>query len=353
MSENENELEKALAENGNYHAEKADGNAVEASSYFDAQLKRAARIMWFSGIVVIVLLQFAFVGLVLTFNTKAIAAFAVVLVVAILLILTFSIQYEIKSTKIILLRELKLLRLEQLGLPTDQTIVSARKAASTSNALWRVLSLRETAAWFLALLLISTGSNQVTFHLMSWGITMTDESQVRLSPDGSGASVHKISYRHQYLLPLTSITFHSGDPTYYISQWLDGQGRDLPVTVSTPTAGRMRHFTVQFAEPIMPGDQVNYTMTSGWAVMAAKQGDIWTYYGGQKWGGNGQKFFLETVLLPQGAEIVSVEPKPTQQFVRDGVPTVRFQTVVDRDHPLDYTIQYRLPKENGDPKAPK
>ncbi len=351
MSENANELKKALAENGNFDAAKADRDAVEASSYFDSQFRRAARITWLSLIIVIAVLEFAFVGFLLTFSTKAIVGFAILLLVTVVLIGVFSIQHEITNTKISLLREIKLLRLEHLGLPTDQAIAPARKAAPISTSLWHVLSLRENMAWLLALILVATVSYYFTFQLMAWGTTMTDESQVTLLPDGSGSAVNKVSYRYQGFFPMTSSSLLTGDESYTITQWLDSKGRELPISVSTIDGER--RFTVQFAEPVMPGDQVNYTTTADRPKMATKQGETWTYYGGQKWGGKGQKFFLETVRLPQGAEIVSVEPKPAQQFVRDGLPTVRFQTIVDQDNELKYIIQYRLPNENGTQKALK
>jgi hypothetical protein len=187
---------------------------------------------------------------------------------------------------------------------------------------------------------------------MNAGLTMTEESQVTLLADGSKSTVSKVSYRNPAgLFPTTSLSLWTGDGPFAITQWLDGQGRELPISVAT--IGGNRQYTVQLAEPIMPGDQVSYTTTTEAAKMARKQGETWTYHGGQKWGGKGQKFFLETVQLPRGAEIVSVEPKPAQQLVRDGLATVRFQAVVDQEHELAYTIQYRLPKENGTEKTGK
>jgi hypothetical protein len=351
MSENANELKKALAENGKIDVGKADRAATEASSYFDAQLRRGARITWCCYIIVIALLEFAFVGFILTFSAKAIVGFAIMLVITVVLIVLFSIQFEITNTKLSLLREIKLLRLERLGMPSDQTIAPVRKAAPTGTSLWHVLSPRENMTWLTALILLAAVINYSTFRLMTWGITMTDESQVTLLPDGSGLAVNKVSYRYQEFFPMTSASLWSGDPSYTITQWLDGQGRDLPISVSTIDG--QRQFTVQFAEPIMPGDQVSYTTTAERPKMATKQGEIWTYQGGQKWGGKGQKFFLETIRLPPGAEIVSVEPKPAQQFVRDGLQTVRYQAIIDQDHELEYTIQYRLPNENGTQEAPK
>ncbi|MGA2031859.1 MAG: hypothetical protein ABSG68_06365 [Thermoguttaceae bacterium] len=352
MSEATNELKKALAENGNFDAAKADRDVIEASSYFDSQLRRGARFTFLSLIIVVAVLEFAFIGFFLTFSTKALVGFATLLVVTVVLIVRFAIGHEITNTKISLLREIKLLRLEHLGLPADQTITPPRKAAPTGTSLWRVLSLRENTAWLLAAILVAVVSAHFTLQLMNRGMTMTEESQVTLLADGSKSTVSKVSYRNPAgLFPTTSLSLWTGDGPFAITQWLDGRGRELPISVST--IGGNRKYTVQLAEPIMPGDQVNYTTTTEAAKMATRQGETWTYHGGQKWTGKGQKFFLETVQLPQGAEIVCVEPKPAQQFLRDGLPTVRFQTVVDQGHELAYTIQYRLPKETGTQKAAK
>jgi hypothetical protein len=285
----------------------------------------------------------------LTFSTKALVGFAVLLVITIVLIAVLSIRHEIRSTTISLLREIKLLRLEHLGLPTDQTMAPARQATAKSMSPWRVLSLRETAAWFLTLLLVAAVSNYVTLRLMTWGISMSEEVRVTLLSDGSGTAVNKVSYRNQGFLPMTSASLWSGDPSYAITQWVDGEGRDLPISVSTIDG--QRRFTAQFAEPIMPGDRVSYTTTAERPKMATKNREIWTCRGGQKWAGAGRKYFLETIQLPQGAQIVSVEPKPSHQTVQDRAEVLRFQTVVDQDHELGYTIQYRFPKENGTQKA--
>jgi hypothetical protein len=346
MSENANELKKALAENGNFDAAKAARDAVEATSYFDARLRRGARYTWLNLIIAVALLEFAFLGFGLTFSTKAIVGFAMMVVVTVVLIVRFAIGHEIANTKISLLRETKLLRLEHLGLPADQAVAPPRKVARTSTSLWRVLSLRENAAWIVIMAAVAFASAFFTVRLIEAGLTMTEESDVTLSPDGSASQVSKVSYRYENgFLPLTSLTLGTGDGPWAITRWLDGQGRELPISVAT--IGQNRQYTVQLAEPIMPGDRVNYTTTTEMAEWAARKGETWTYHEGRSWGGKGRKFFLETTRLPRGAEIVSVEPKPAQQLVRDGLPTVRFQAVVDQEHDLAYTIQYRLPKENG------
>ena len=340
MSEHDDELKRALAENGVCDAELARRGAVAATSYFDAQLRRHARVTFATFIVVLAVLEFAFVGFVLTFSTKALVGFAVLLVTTVVLITAVSLRHEVRGALIGLLREVKLLRLERLGLPVERAIEPARQALARSTSPWRILSRRETAAWFGGLILAAVASSQLTLWLMTAGMAMTDESRVTLAPDGAGVAVHKVSYRYQGFLPLTSASLWSGEPTYTITQWLDTEGRDLPISIETIDG--QRRFTVQFAEPIMPGDRVAYTTTATWPQMATKDGETWTCRGGQKWGGAGRKYFLEAIRLPPGAEIVSVEPKPNQQSVEDGRAVLRFQAVVDEEHELSYTIKYRV-----------
>ena len=57
MSGQENELIKALAENGDFDAEKARRLGSEVGAWFDASLKRAARRSWLSKIVGAVLVR--------------------------------------------------------------------------------------------------------------------------------------------------------------------------------------------------------------------------------------------------------------------------------------------------------
>jgi len=344
MSEHENELTKALAENGSLDAEKARRDAAEATSCFDARLRRDARILWFSVIVVIAVFEIAFVGLYFASGTKSTVAFGVLIVVTLVLILVMSIQNSITNTKTRVPREINLLRFERLGLPVDRAIATARIAAGIGTSVWHVLPLRENLTWLSALILVALFSNQITFRLVDWGM-MQIESQVTLLPDGSGSSVRKVSSRYQGAWPMTSIALWSSDPSCKFTHWLDGQGRELPVSVSGE--GTNRKVTAQFIEPVMPGEWFTYTTTVERLNMATKQGKTWTYHGGWKRGGKGREYVSESIRLPQDAETVSVEPKPAQQSLQDGVPTVRFHAIVDEEHELQFNIHYRLSKENA------
>jgi hypothetical protein len=347
MSEPENELKKALSENGAMDPQKANRLAAEAGSRFDARIKRDARITWLSFIVVMAVFEFAFVGFVFAFSTKMIVGSAILVVITIVLIISFDIQHRITNTKISLLRDIKLLRLAHWGLPSDQVIAPAREARSTDASLLHALSLRETRAWFLTLMLVAATSVFFAIWLMKGEGTRIDECQVTLLPDGSGAMVNKVSYRYQGF-PTSSFSIWCGenDP---IPQWIDSQGRELPTSVET-VEGK-RQYTVHLAEPVMPGQQVSYTTVTDIPLKATKQGEIWTYCM-RRWH-VGNAYISATVQLPQGAEIVSVDPKPARQSVRDGLPTVRFQPLSGEEIKFAYTIQYRLPSNKDAKEAEK
>ena len=351
MSEQENELKKALAENGDFDAEKAKRLGSDVGGWFDARLKRAARRLWLFAMVGVVVFEFAYFGFWFSFGTKSLIGFATLLVAVILIAGIWAIEHSITNTKISLLKEMKLMRLERLGLPGDDITSTARKSAVTGTSAWSALSSRENVAWLLALILAAAASAAVAFWLWFPGGTLTDESQVTLLADGSGSEVSKTSYPYLGWFPMTSSSIWTGMGPYTITRWIDSQGRELPMTVST--IGANRRYTVELAEPVMPGEQVRQTLVIENPKMARQEGGLWTYRGDPMYG-HRKNLYLVTIQVPKGAEIVSVDPKPAQQLVRDGLPTVRFQAIRDRNQKFEHTIQYRLPKESAAAqKAPK
>ncbi len=121
MSEQENELKKALAENGDFDAEKASDDANQARRWFDSRLKWSGRIAWMRIILVVVVFEFAFMNFsVVVISTRAMIGYAAMMVITIVLVGTIAVQSWIAGTKISLLKEIKLLRLECLGRPAGQ-----------------------------------------------------------------------------------------------------------------------------------------------------------------------------------------------------------------------------------------
>jgi len=48
------------------------------------------------------------------------------------------------------------------------------------------------------------------------------------------------------------------------------------------------------------------------------------------------------VVLPEGAEIVSITPWPVAKFTLKGRPTVRFEATRGRNDLFKYAVKYRL-----------
>jgi hypothetical protein len=350
MSEDENELKKALAENGSFDTETAKRVAAEAGAWFDRRLKWMARLDLLRIIFCVVVLEVAAAGFGLAVSTKAMIAFAVVLVFAVVGIGSAAVQFRITNTKMVLLKEIKLLRLERLGCPADRVIAPPWETVPSSVTIWRTLSPWESAAWFALLIVIAA----VSFVLMSWLMgrdgTLANESLMKLSADGSGTSVSKTSYQYNGLFPMTSASMWTGAGAFKFTRWLDNRGRELPMSVET--TGKNMRYTVQLLQPVRPGEEFSETVFGEGPKMAEKKGDLWIYRGDPQFG-YPHNSYLATVQLPKGAEIVSVDPLPAEQTVQDGLPTVRFQATRGCNEKFTHTIQYRLPKDGASAETRK
>ena len=80
---------------------------------------------------------------------------------------------------------------------------------------------------------------------------------------------------------------------------------------------------------------------------ATEEEGIWTHSGDLSYGFNTNEF-SQTVVLPEGAEIVSIDPWPDNTFTVRNRPTVRFEGTRGHNDPFKYTVQYRLIRESRD-----
>jgi hypothetical protein len=199
MSEQENELKKALAENGVLDADKANSDANRASRWFDSRLKWSERSMLMRIILVVVVFEFACVQFYGAATTKAMIGYAVVMAVTSILVGTIAIQSWVASTKISMLREMKLLRLDFLGQPKGQVAASALGAVPTTASTRRALSLGEYIAWLLALIAVAGATAFVTQRLSDcvWPSDMArfEGAPVTIEAPRTGSPV----YVHIYL----------------------------------------------------------------------------------------------------------------------------------------------------------
>jgi len=162
MREHEDELKKALAENGVFDDGQASDDARRASRWFDSRLKRSGRIAWLRILFVVVVFEFAFVKFFGAASPKALLGYAVTMVCTIVGVGTIAVQSWVAGAKISLLREIKLLRLECLGRPAEQAASSGLGASPLMASARHSLSRWEYGAWLLALAVVALATVFVT-----------------------------------------------------------------------------------------------------------------------------------------------------------------------------------------------
>ena len=163
------------------------------------------------------------------------------------------------------------------------------------------------------------------------------------APDGSGSAVTEMSLVYEGTLARRGFNFHA--PKSAKIRFTDGRGREMPLTTS-PQNGHVR-YDVRLPRPVMPGRRFSYTRLSECPNSATAEGDVWTYSSDVAYGYDTNEI-SQTVVLPEGAEIVSANPWPVSAFTLQGKPTVRFEGTRARNETLRYTIKYRLAEEASD-----
>jgi hypothetical protein len=118
----------------------------------------------------------------------------------------------------------------------------------------------------------------------------------------------------------------------------------LPFTTSLQD-GQVR-YQLTLMRIVWPGQRFSYTRVQKCPDYAVQEGGVWTC-STQLSHGYATNDFSETVVLPEGAEIVSVTPWPVATFTLANKPTVRFEATRGRNEPFRYTVQYRLPDDSS------
>ena len=112
MSEHDNELRKALADNGTFDAEKGKKITADAVSRFHAELKKNERFLRVSLLISVGVLAFAIEKLFFAASTKAIVGFGVILLFVLVTTVLLKLWYWIVNTRITLQKELKVWQLQ-------------------------------------------------------------------------------------------------------------------------------------------------------------------------------------------------------------------------------------------------
>jgi len=343
MSNPEDNLAKALSENGAFDTERADELRKKAVGAFEAGMRKVERCLWIYLCSCAWLVVFTLFHFMQSSSTKALLFYGLLLLIFFQTTILVKLWYWVMNNKISVLKAVKQLA---LGGPVAKDAETPGQSRGFGGPL-QGLSRGERAVWWGVLLAGSAligavKSAEIRGGVGAWNLdgggTLTSEGHVTLAEDGSGSAVTHMSWVHDGALAKRG--FHYYAPKESVLRFSDAHGRELPFTMS-PQDGHIC-YDVALRHPVMPGRRFSYTMIEERSMAARKEGGVWTYWNDSSYGYDTNEF-SRTVVLPRGAEIVSAEPWPVAAFTLDGHPTVRFEGTRGQNEPFRYTVKYRLP----------
>jgi hypothetical protein len=167
MSEHEDELKKALAENGTFDAEKGGRIAAAAVARFDSRLRWTERCGWILVLLCMAVFEFALISFALAFTTKEMIAYAVAMLLSLGIGIAVNMISRITSMLLKVLMEIKRLQLAYLGCPLDRS-ASPADGAELLAGRSRALTRRETVAWGVVLVIVALTVAIGTFRRLPW-----------------------------------------------------------------------------------------------------------------------------------------------------------------------------------------
>jgi hypothetical protein len=343
MTERENELKKALAENGGFDAERATQLAKDTVSQLHGELKKSERFLEIITLISVGLLAFSIEKLTFAAGTKAIVGFGVILLYVLVTLVLAKLWYWIVNTKITLQKDLKLWQLQAAtGRPAPTEL---RELQSVAPRHGRALSRWERAAWVTADVIVALTA--VIYVIWHSALTQTVNEYVTLKPNGEGSTVTQISKfdRHNDIECGTQ----NLKSTF---RWLDEHGRELPFFVFTQDG--QRRYQARLLDPPLPYEVslewLNYTRIEENPEAAVKKGNRWTYQEECQYDAWRTECFV-TVELPPGMKLISSEPQPVMWRQWGDTARLEFLATVKSMEPFRCKIVYELPGEADSEKA--
>lgn len=344
MSEPQDNLGKALAQNGSFDPRRAKQLKQNAVAALNTKMRWVGRITFIFLCLDVWILLFAFYHFLQVSDTKLLIMYAFIMLVCFESTILMKLWYWVMNDKISVLKELKLLRLE---LPRDDA-ASVLEDADKPGGWLRSLRWAERVFWWGLFVAGMVAVGVVKSHDVppQWdfpqGGTLTRQACVTLAPDGGASVVTDVSCQYEGSVRRTGFMVHL--PRSWSVRWVDSEGRELPAT-ATPVNDHHR-YDVGLNKPVYPGQRYSYVSTADVPNAAEPDGEVWTYATDQTYG-CGTNEYVETVVLPEGAQIVSATPWPAATFTLNNKPTVRFESKRGYNEHFEYTIQYRLPDDSS------
>ena len=344
---NPDDLTEALTRNGAYDPEKAEELRTKMVGTFEASMRKVERYLWVYMCLCCWLFVFTSFHFMQSGSTKALLFYGILMFVFFATTILMKLWYSIMNNKISVLKAIKQVELGGVAAAADWP--EKHKALQGPLA---GLSRRERRVWWVVLiaggaLLGAVKGAEISGAVDPWSLdtggTLRSEGCVTLAPDGNGSEVTETSCVYEGTLARRGFHFHAPKSTKI--RFIDGRGQEMPFTTSAQN-GHVR-YDVRLPRPIMPGRRFSYTRLSEYGNSATEKDGVWTYASDIAYGYDTNEI-SQTVVLPEGAEIVFADPWPASSFTLQGKPTLRFEGTRARDETLKCTIKYRLTETAAD-----
>jgi hypothetical protein len=317
---------------GSFDADRAARLRTQAQDAFLARYRKMERIAWVYLLGCLIVAWWCVRQFLAADDVRSWILWGVIFILAFETTVLIKLWYWVVNTKLGVLREVKLLRMD---LAAQKGSLEALEAIARVESPTRVpgVSKLERAAWFGALiavgLLFGAGiGRQVDRHYRATG-QLTSERTITLGTDGKARVEATYELANTTSRVLHEFTIYSGGiitNTAWIpaaeSPWSDGQQRKLAVRREPDPRGPNRRDVIQLLDPVPPGQ--SFKLNTTFASAALRENGAWVFTQDQSWGYR-RNFYRDTVVLPPGAEFISAAPAPVSQEQRDGATVLRFE----------------------------
>jgi hypothetical protein len=347
MSENDNELREALAQDGTFDARKAAEIKQQIVVDFGAKLRKVERTMWAFLLLCLCMMLLAACAFSHSSGVKELILYAVGFLVFYESTVLMKLWYWVANTKISVLKEIKLLR---LGRSVD--------IEPAGGFWWKWLRTDGVSRWerifwtmvvcvvaaFTGIIMVNGG----TMPGINLGAGLTCEEHVLLNADGGGVVTTTVEACNESKWPMASLAFQADVDDEV--QWLDDRGR--PLTVECKVKDHRKNYTVDLPKLVMPGESFKYTRIVKSPALAKRQNDgVWVYDFNKSYD-HTRNDVRALVRIPEGAKCeafwVRGSYRSVWQWDRQSLADGRR----DRDKPIDFTVKYRMPDGPKAKQAP-
>jgi hypothetical protein len=337
---------------GGFDPERASRLRAQALETFQGQSRKITRYLY---VWLLICLAFACLAMVLfaaSTDVKSCILYGVLFLVMIESTILIKLWYWVVNTKLAVLRQVKLLRMD-LALQKGSMEALEELAALESPVQPAGISKWERWGWrvvtivFALVMGAAIASSQGNLRFVASALSVNDfRNTLDLAADGSARQQIEWEMQNRSLAPLSEFPLSNGGSVAQTtlipaaeSPYADGLDRKL--ALRREPAGPNHRDVIQFVEPVAPFARFTLKSSWPWQARATREGDVWTLT--DTLGPSSVRVrYVQTVLLPPGAEVVSVNPPATEQRDQGERVLLRMESKPGAGQQWKWTVQYRL-----------